>query len=607
MTAEWWSQRYPAEGGAAAEGISRQLGRPSLDPLTVLVREAAQNSWDARNAFPVEFVIEIGRLGERANAWRRHLLPGPADPSSIALDAALEPDRYVIRIGDRNTRGLGGPLRADERVPEGTVANFVQFIRNVGEPRDQVGGGGTYGFGKGSLYAVSSAKTILLDSHCIDGIGAPRRLMASSLGHSYYQGSVRHTGRHWWGDIVGGIPDPVLGDRAAGLARELGLPGFDDGRYGSDIVILGADLGRRELDGEELGERAPEDAAIYIVSALLWSLWPKFGSTERDREMDFRVIVEGHEVAIPVPEQDPYLAPFSVALDAIHRGEGYRYTRTVSPKHAGSLAFELTEADPQSQRSARRTVLAAMPFSPPFHHICRMRAAELVVDYLDAPVPADPMFGYAGVFLASDDPKAEQAFATSEPPTHDDWVERGLSGTDLGVVRGARKFIRDTLTDALAPRGRQAGDAVSGLGALAAELSGIIPTTSGNAPSAREARDRVGGVSRPRQPYVKGEPRVVLDGETPFVVAHVVVPPGAAQRRITAAANVVLEGGGAESQPPLGAVTPHVVGWRRASDQWATSQSALDVSAAEDSEWFVFATHVPDAVIRVTVRTEELS
>ncbi len=44
----WFSQPYPPEGASAAEGIRNQLGRPELDLLTILVRESAQNSWDAR-------------------------------------------------------------------------------------------------------------------------------------------------------------------------------------------------------------------------------------------------------------------------------------------------------------------------------------------------------------------------------------------------------------------------------------------------------------------------------------------------------------------------------------------------------------------------------
>ena len=38
-----FSEQYSATGGLAAEGILNQLGRPNIEPLEVLVREAVQN------------------------------------------------------------------------------------------------------------------------------------------------------------------------------------------------------------------------------------------------------------------------------------------------------------------------------------------------------------------------------------------------------------------------------------------------------------------------------------------------------------------------------------------------------------------------------------
>ncbi len=82
--ASWWSQPVAAEGSTASEGIRRQLGKPRLDPLTVLVREAAQNSCDA--ALPgrdVEFAVKISNLsGRRLQNWRNFLLPEPVAPNS---------------------------------------------------------------------------------------------------------------------------------------------------------------------------------------------------------------------------------------------------------------------------------------------------------------------------------------------------------------------------------------------------------------------------------------------------------------------------------------------------------------------------------------------
>ena len=45
--ARWISQRFAPDGGSASDGIRKQLGVPVLDPLAVLIREAAQNCWAA--------------------------------------------------------------------------------------------------------------------------------------------------------------------------------------------------------------------------------------------------------------------------------------------------------------------------------------------------------------------------------------------------------------------------------------------------------------------------------------------------------------------------------------------------------------------------------
>src|SRR4051812_36341141 len=100
MTGVWWSQPFAPEGSAAAEGIVKQLGRPTLDPLAVLVREAAQNSADAQREDTdlVEFRIDVRTLGTTADAWRELLLPAPEAQSGLPLDAALSPDSVVLVI-----------------------------------------------------------------------------------------------------------------------------------------------------------------------------------------------------------------------------------------------------------------------------------------------------------------------------------------------------------------------------------------------------------------------------------------------------------------------------------------------------------------------------
>ncbi|MFD0740785.1 hypothetical protein ACFQ1L_01510 [Phytohabitans flavus] len=441
----------------------------------MLVREAAQNSWDARSRdddVPLQFQVSIRRIGEDLHAWRRLLLPPPHPNSAIDLSPSLNPDTTLLVVSDRGTVGLGGPLRAGQRPSDSERPDFVQFIRNVGEPSDHEFGGGTYGFGKGIFFRLSRVTTILMDTQTVGDGPTSRRLMGAALGQSWYDESDRrYTGRHWWGTVADDdIPDPLTGAAAAQMSAELGLPGFDDGRKGTDIVVVAADLGTTWAD-EAGDERTREAAGEFVASSMLWHLWPKMLMHEGRRPMTLTVTVDGVHIPVPAPESTRDLRPFADALNRLRSGCGNQFTRATRPRTVGSFAYELVPARDVQQPDP--LVAAAKPFAQPMRHVARMRMAELVADYLECTPHPDPLFGYAGVFKASRE--ADHYFAGAEPPTHDDWVEKGLTGTARGVVWGARRSITKQIQEIVTPRPIAGGAGTAGLGEIARRLSGLIP------------------------------------------------------------------------------------------------------------------------------------
>jgi hypothetical protein len=625
MNPRWWSQPFAPEGSAAAEGIVNQLGRPSLDPLTILIREAAQNSWDARNPTgPVDFRVEIRTLADQAHAWQRVLLPAPHQDSNVHLVDVLTPSTVVLIISDRNTVGLGGPVRAGTRSVGEASADFVQFLRNVGEPSDHEFGGGTYGFGKGIFYQLSRAGVIVVDTKTATAGAADRRLMGAALERSWYLGERRYTGRHWWGAVAeDDVPDPVMGSEAEALASSMGLPGFADGRTGTDVVVLGADLGMTGVE-PDVRPRTPQEAATFLASAVLWNLWPKFLPDENDRYMRFFVGTQGNVRPVISPVELEEFDPFVESLRTVRAGKGIPYSRTVPPRHAGSLAFSLTGADGEV---TRQLIGAARPFDGPTRHIARMRVAELVVDYLPGPVHPDSRLSYGGVFKASEE--ADQAFAAAEPPTHDDWVTKGLTGAVRGVVQNARSFILKRLDENFGGPTQVSGSGGQGLGELSARLASLVPALVGNGASDDDVRSghglhaqRSGSASahgsatgeeagksssgshtarRGSSPKIVVGPLLrVVNGQV-FLAARVQIPAATSSRTVQAHVVVVLEGGGAENEAPAGAAVPRITQWQSADGGKAVHGSALELSAGGDSEWWVYATHVPDAVARFKV------
>jgi len=568
------------------------------------VREAAQNSWDAREGTgEVEFSIDLRRLGDRAGEWSALLLPGPVSASVERFDRALEPERWVIVVSDRGTVGLGGPSRANERPVDGERNDFVQFLRNVGEPRDTDFGGGTYGFGKGIFYRISGVHSILVDTNAQGADGPIRRLMGAALGDDYFdEAETRFTGRHWWGTVAAdGIPDPVVGVEAAEMSERLGLPGFSDGRNGTDIVILCAELGDEVL-GDLTLNRDPREAAHYLASSVLWHLWPKLlPGRRRGGRMKIRVALEGEDIEIPNPRTVLELMPFAASLTKVRDGHGSEYKRTRPSLVAGQFSSEQTS----SRATEREVVQAAKPFDGAPHHVARMRSAELVVDYFEGPVHPDPLFGYGGVFRATE--TADQYFADAEPPTHDAWVEAGLSGDTKSIVLGSRSFIRGKLASLFVPAEPGPTEGSSGLGALAAKLASLVPkvhstaaTPAGSPPTGSGGGPGAGGARTASKPKISGDPWLGFRDGVPLLFINVDVPASDSGWKLRADVDVVVDGGARESLVPSGASTPHIVDWI-GPDRYLAHGEVAAIAPGASGQWVVSASYSDDVVARFRV------
>jgi hypothetical protein len=586
----WWSQPVAAEGSIASEGIRRQLGKPHLDPLTVLIRETAQNSCDA--ALPgngdVEFAVRLHQLsGNRLKAWSEFLLPEPV-ASNLDLSGRMARGPLIMTIADRGTTGLGGPLRADESALSGERPDFVNFIRNVGEPK-AVGGGGSYGFGKGILYTVSRCHLIVADSVCVFRGRRQRRLIGAALGDGYTHDGRRYTGRHWLGPLDDGFARPLLDDEATDLASRLGLPRFDDDATGTTLVIVDVDLGRLQRDGVETA-RDPDTASQYIASTMLWNLWPRMISGGYRNRLVCSMRRDGFAQDIPDPESLIELKPFVDAYRALADGGDHEIPpRKQQPREIGRFARKPWMAAPRPDP----LLAAAAPFEGRAHHCARMRQADLVVDYLPGDVPADEMVQYGAVFRAS--AEADPFFVESEPPTHDDWVLNGLRGTARGVVQLAGSFIRDRLHDQARPDGPSAGDPKLPLAHLAGRLAGLMAGGDGeratpDGPAGNGSgggRPRAGGAPR----FVDGPALVEQDGHP--VLRGVVQIPDWARPRVVVLEPYIVVDGGLESPTP-GQDAPRALDWRHTDTGQTVTGSRLDVPAVVRVK--LTAT---DAVVRV--------
>ncbi|MFE0877213.1 hypothetical protein ACFW4X_20530 [Streptomyces smyrnaeus] len=616
--------------------------------MTILVREAAQNSWDARDrrrATLVDFSLDLRTVGPaHAPSWRRLL--GAQAPLSehLPLRGVLgSPSIRLLEVSDRGTLGLGGPTRADESEPGNQ--DFVAFVRNVGEPRDVELGGGTYGFGKGIFYLLAESGTVLVHTRCRrpDG-GFETRLMGCALWRSYQApaegGERRYTGRHWWGDVSGEVVEPLVGSTAEEVARQLGLRPFASEETGTSILVL-----EPHLDGLE-----PRAAAEYLAQTTAWQLWPKM--LERpDGSVDMRFSVSCDGLDVPVP--DPTTTrPLNLFVEAYRRMESPDAQRLVCrrpQRHLGRLGLVKRLMPPVDPLPAARRAMETVGIGSTTHHVCLMRPAELVVTYWPGREPGMEHLSYAGVFRA--DEKMDEVYARSEPPTHDAWHPQTLDPPNSTFVRMTFVRLKESVERLLELGGSaRTGSAHVSLGAASNRFSVLVGgargtggatdlgpvagraralpqdeeersgpgrpavgssdsparTGSGVEPGRGTAGGNDGGARyRVRVQYVEETAYDVRSGE-PVLVQAFRLPAPVAQR-VSAELAVALPGtGNRESDPPLGGRKPELVGWEDPTGTLHTTPTYV-IEGGDGAVWRAVVLPAPDTITEITVRSKAVS
>lgn len=436
------SEPFAASGGLAGDGARKLMGAPTLTILQTVLRESGQNSWDARwtGSLAIRIGITLRTLTDSQTRFLREeiLRDLPAcEVSRAQLLPLLEgPPPTVLEIADFGTFGLSGSTRADLSEDGDEPANFVNFVRNIGARRDLAQGGGTYGYGKMSLFAASRCWAILVDSVTQRGDRFTRRLIGSHVGSEFVgPEQQRFTGRHWWGrrpsedDVPQGAAwyvEPAIDDDATALSTGLGLPprSIDEAGRGTTVQILLPDVD-------------PLRAMTEIRDTLLWFFWPKMIVPGNDEPppITFELRHEDEVISLPDPERFPPLDLYVQAYrSAKGTAEGGLVVRSVAPgRQTGRIGIS---------RGFRNDRMAHPEGVVPglSHHVAIMRPVELVVRYIEGPpLPAEGV-EWGGVFICDGDPQIEAAFAASEPPAHDEWNPNSLADDFQ------RRIVRQTLT-----------------------------------------------------------------------------------------------------------------------------------------------------------------
>jgi hypothetical protein len=627
-------EEYAPTGGIGGEGVLKALGRPQMGVLTLLTREALQNSWDARLSphGPIDFMVHAWTLKpSELRAARQYAFRDI--PESLPLGRELQrPTVNALCISDRGTRGLVGPTRADKLEIGDENRNFVAFVRDVGRAASAHVDGGTYGYGKASYYQASRAGTICIHTR----IRAERgrfedRFIAAGLGeqHNAVTGRkrVRRTGRCWWGQLADdGVVDPIAGEEARLLAAALGMPEFDGGATGTSILVISPELSV-DTDGERT-ERSLRQAVTRFVNDLIWCAWPKMiPGRSGVAPITFHAgIRENRGIEkIGFPDVTKF-APISAFV------ETYRFAvrsmhdnRMADPgclpikRYRDTIGWLSLKKFGIHERQSLDTGDADSPawVGTPSHHVALMRGPRLIVRYVDgAPLQTD-VAEYAGVFISQE--HVEEAFASAEPPTHDDWRPETLSDPlQKSQVRVALQKIREEMNRFAGGLGSPgAGDgSVQALGGFSELLGGLLTQVEGTGradiPPPKPPPPGGGGGGRPRVPRASvrltGEVEHVLsDGRRAARLSFLVSPaPNTHHTAVRAAPRVAVgDGDQIENDPPAGADLPKVIAWLTPNGKvLAQNEQVVRIPAYEVGVWKVDISVPDEALVSVDLRVD---
>lgn len=603
-----YRQQYGADGGLDARSADNAIGRTSLGLWDLVLRESLQNSWDARvgRAGNISYSVDEYEMTEDQTRILTNDVFSQLPPNCRSTDLHKHIFHKRIRvlvIADGETRGLGGPIRADVSGKSGESRDFVDFVRNLGRSTSKGLEGGTYGLGKGVLYRASQVGLCLVYSQANYKGGVEPRLIGVSGGDGDYDdGASRYTGRNWWG-VPGadGIVDPLVGQAARDLAKSLGMRIPSSESTGTSIMVIAPDFA-----GVKNGR---ERVSAIADAALKWA-WPHALDLGKGPDIQFNFSADGAEIPGPQPLDHPVFREFASAymegrqriLDANHTGNWQTTFTRISSKrpkrYLGLLTHRMSHTPVATGSELENTVAL-------------LRDPRMVVKYLSVAAPTNgvPVFG---VFISS--PEMNEKFAESEPVTHDDWVYRqaAVEKNVPNPVKIALDNIRDTFRS-LSAKGVAAGDGVHSKGAsrVAAALGGLLAGFSGTGAELQPAAGpSAPGSRRPRRAAVRllnSASLDLLDGEVVAKYSFSLTGgrPGSSLA-VRVAARVVTESGGNESEGPLGAELPLFAGWISPSGLLLSSGEVLTVIAPYDDEITAVFTQPADAAIRVSASVEEL-
>ena len=468
---KWVPEPFNVSGSMEAEGFIDLLGKPSVSDVELLVRETAQNSWDARIATKIS-TVEMDFSGftvQAGTAQYKHLTEDifgsrPDKKQFPALHISLAKRAIpMLVIRDSNTAGLGGVTNSITAVPNKANSRYRKFLLNVGERRHPEFGGGAYGYGRSICFRVSRCRTAIVYTRTKDDLaGYESRFIALAYGPSFEKGGKNFTGKHWWStyDEAG---QPIVGKNADDLAKKIGVKPYGTTETGTTVVILDPEIGINI-----------EDAMSAVSQAILINLWPKYVEIrDRIKPMNFKVSCNGKIIDVPDPRAMSsnivhFVSAYENVLKMLEKSTT-RKSNTDSLVPGVLKCRDILQHVASAKPPIGKLCIATLPrarvplveseetatselkikLNGLTNHVALMRKPDLVVTYLEVAMHTDAELGIFGVFKSSE--TANEIFLKCEPPAHDEWSNQISDDTGKRYANAVSRQIGIFLKEEIVP------------------------------------------------------------------------------------------------------------------------------------------------------------
>jgi len=541
----------PGPNSIAGTASTKLLHGSEMDDLTVMLRETVQNSWDARGESELIGYAFNGVVLSDKELANLRLCIGQNTYGKTVVDFIENNGRCAIEIADVGTTGLDGDTTYDNNHTE--LSRFLKFVFEVGNTMQGAGAGGSFGYGKASLYKVSKVGTVAIYSRIKKRSGYEERFIIKSI-NRFEDHDDSSSGVYWWGERIHTPADdsysrsilPVTGNDANEIAKSLGMRTLSNSESGTVLLVyepyldLDPDEAEKETHGFPTFNNIFDkliDVTTLMQRTAVHYFWAKHhmnseGIKFEFSSRDFNGNVENLEIANPfnISPYNKFLKCLDITKDDISEVNEKSNRRVIRSSHPnadlGIISwFELSEKD------INPSYLCF--FEPIKSRIALMRSIEFVVKYLELhiDIPAsdtDHTNFIMGVFRTlegkkvsrfKNDPKGielEEVYRAAENQTHGDWIHHNVSElgawcmsyikqTPSKIAASLKDTYPDILNNIISNQGGLDADNMILLGQFISGIQGGgKPNEIINSPE-KTGRNGVGGTPKPTLDYIRND------------------------------------------------------------------------------------------------------